>query len=602
MLTSIWSGCLGYARNSVSSSHLPFKKFSTTSQQQQQQQRTGGKEGESLVPEVTALPSHDPKPDVRARETTACAHLYAPCARFDALLPPVSHNISRVDKDKHIKASALGLKDAMSVNGVQTPAAGYTTLMEIDLYIAQCGVKTSVTSQRWMQDAELSRQYLRGVDIAVLVDTPRHAHILDVLRSAEHEATVIGLIDSHGSVAEAMEAKRLFCVSYRGLSPEGRHSVCQKCLEASSRRLILSDIFAVFYMNSRSELLPICIHFEDVLYSPNDNSYAWLYAKSVLRHVTVVRNVLVRPLAFRMSFGASVASAAHSTMSVRHPLRQLLAPYLLNTLSSFHEAAKENFDVLATLYPNTCGSDHPSALVRLAGEELRSMHFPSMFNFVTDVRSRGMDDPAVKDLEYTYADDAMLLWGAIEKYVRSVITHYYQTPQDVSGDGEVAAFVRALRAICPSIPVVREYTLEPLVTTIMGLVWCLTALPAVWRGDLDEVLRYVPNMPLVARSLRLRVDDVDYLTEEDVLRALPQPADMARQIILTDALVAAQEESYRLNSHVRVFRDPAAQAMYTRFLDDLHKASELLWMRAGENGLANMNQALLPENIAIANP
>jgi hypothetical protein len=264
---------------------------------------------------------------------------------------------------------------------------------------------------------------------------------------------------------------------------------------------------------------------------------------------------------------------------------------------------ERNFSFLSQFYPNHCGESHPPLVLELAAEEFATFDFSTALNFVKDVRSRGMDDPAVKDLPYAYADDALLLWNAIEKYVRNIIGMYYRTPSDLTRDKEITSFIRALRVVCPCVAPLREYTLEPLVATMMAIVWLLTALPSVWRGDLDDALRYAPNMPLTLHTLVVAKDGADYITEADVLNAFPRPVAMMHQIAFTDALLKAQEESYKMNSHVKVFSDAGAQEVYLNFLNDLQKAGDMARLRLNEEADPfNRCRALLPENIPIAMP
>eukprot|EP00759_Apiculatamorpha_spiralis_P057856 PhF_6_TR8797/c0_g1_i1/m.13967/K00461/ALOX5; arachidonate 5-lipoxygenase len=547
---------------------------------------------QQFVPDCTVLPQKDKDPEQRHREVRTCSTLYAPSVKHHADLPAVSHCVPRIDQSKVFRVPKAIPRD------IPPPPERFDSLMAIDLYFAQCDMQITRASQLWTQDTELSRQVLRGVDLCLLT-RENYPSVVSVLM--ENEDVLAGLLDRHDTLEDALKASTLFCVSYDEMSEQRRRSCCSKCLEYMSRNLILDRVFGVFYLSRTNQLIPMCIYHRDVMYTPNDNRYAWIYAKTVLKHCMLIRNVIIRPVGIRLGFGSVVASLVYSCFSVRHPIRQMLTPYLLNTLSTYHGVCDENFNFLSQFFPNDCGTDHVPLVMELAAEEFSSFEFVTALNFVKDVRSRGMDDPAVKNVQYTYADDALFLWNAVERYVRAVITMYYKTPSDITHDTEITSFFRALRVVCPSVPPIREYTVEPLVTTLMGLVWLFTCLPSVWRGEVDDVLKYPPNMPLTMRSIHVTQDGADYVTETDLLNAFPNPTSMMRQVIFTKILQSAHEGAYKLTSHVRVFADDAAQALYVTFLKDLETAGKMASLRKSENR-DEVHKALIPDNISIAMP
>ena len=187
----------------------------------------------SPIPDTTVLPHKDPDPEQRFRETRACAALYAPSVKYHAEFPAVSRCVPQIDQSRLVKLTQ-NFKPP-------TPSPRFESLLDIDLYFAACNVHSTSASQKWLLDTELSKQVLRGVDL-MLLTAVRQPQIATTVM--ENDDVLSGLLDGHESVCEAMEAQRLYCVHFRGLSETLRARCCLTA--ASVRNVVLDAVFSIF--------------------------------------------------------------------------------------------------------------------------------------------------------------------------------------------------------------------------------------------------------------------------------------------------------------------------------------------------------------------
>ncbi len=136
------------------------------------------------------------------------------------------------------------------------------------------------------------------------------------------------------------------------------------------------------------------------------------------------------------------ALAMYNCLAPMHPLHRLLHPHFEGTM--LINAAADSSLVspgggVDTLLMPTIGDT-----VRISAQGLRSFDFNAAA-LPEQLCRRGVADP---DLiaDYPYRDDGLLIWRAIENWVRNYVEHHYHRDRDVLEDTELQAFVRQVSA------------------------------------------------------------------------------------------------------------------------------------------------------------
>ena len=116
-----------------------------------------------------------------------------------------------------------------------------------------------------------------------------------------------------------------------------------------------------------------------------------------------------------------------------HPLFRLLVPHFRYTIG-INKAARK-------VLINKGGIIDQAFSIGGKGKELLFQRACKVFDVrgadvKANVKKRGVDDPDLLP-NYYYRDDGILIWDAIECYVRDIISIYYKSDNDVKEDLEV---------------------------------------------------------------------------------------------------------------------------------------------------------------------
>lgn len=117
--------------------------------------------------------------------------------------------------------------------------------------------------------------------------------------------------------------------------------------------------------------------------------------------------------------------------------------------------------------------------------------------------------------DYPYAQDGLLIWSAIESWVRTYVEHYYPNSSTVCNDRELQAWYS--EAINVGHFDLRDADWWPELATSDDLIWILTVL--IWLASAQHAALnfgqysfggYVPNRPALMRRLIPDENDPEY--------------------------------------------------------------------------------------------
>lgn len=244
------------------------------------------------------------------------------------------------------------------------------------------------------------------------------------------DAQLCAVLGEGDSVQQALGEGRLYVADYKALAgvingnfPDGpKYCFVPKAL------------FALPRGSGPRQLEPVAIRCgQDAraypLFTPADGE-AWQRAKTTVEVADFNHHELFSHLGRTHLLIEPFVIATHRQLLDDHPVSLLLRPHFEGTLS-INDAAQSTLITkghqVDMLLGGTIDADRALAVQSLLGPDYdfnRGM-LPKQLEL------RGVTDPG---LEYPYRDDALLVWGAIERWVRAYVGLHYASDADVAKD------------------------------------------------------------------------------------------------------------------------------------------------------------------------
>ena len=207
-----------------------------------------------------------------------------------------------------------------------------------------------------------------------------------------------------------------------------------------------------------------------------------------------------------------------------HPLFRLLVPHFRYTIGINHAARK--------VLINKGGIIDKAFSVGGKGKELLFKRAGKIFDVrgadvKENVKKRGVDDPNLLP-NYYYRDDGILIWDAIESYVRDIIAIFYKSDDDVKEDIEVQNWANDTHLLAfpgdNGAPVGHGFpdkmeSREDLIYYCTLIMFTGSAQHAAVNFGQFSVAGFVPNSPYALR--KEPPSEKGKTTFEDILESLP---------------------------------------------------------------------------------
>lgn len=311
-----------------------------------------------------------------------------------------------------------------------------------------------------------------------------------------------GIDVSGGTLSEAAADGRLFMADYAGLhgAPNGVWGGRTKYLFAPTA------LFAT--VGAARTLVPVAIRADDRPVGPADG-LAWQRAKSMTTIADGNEHQAVIHLAHTHLVVEAMVLAARRTLAPWHPVARLLAPHFEGTLyindAANSKLAAPGGGVDAVM----AGPISFSRAAAVGGAQAWSF---SGAMLARDLRDRGVDDPATLP-EFPYRDDALLVHGAIRRWVEAYLRTWYAADGDVQSDLEVQAMFRWLGASdggrLRDVPA--PVRVADLADAIAHVVFTASAQHAAVNFPQLPIMSYAPAYPLAGYRTGPAETDADWL-------------------------------------------------------------------------------------------
>ncbi len=332
---------------------------------------------------------------------------------------------------------------------------------------------------------------------------------------------------------------------------------------------------------------------DNPIFLPRDGDN-WFMAKSIVQVADTNVHQAASHLGRTHLFIEPFVIATHNQLSRTHPLFLLLTPHFEGTLA-INEGALSLLASRGLVDLLLASSIDQSRVFAVKAAQSYQLNLNTSMLPQT-LAGRGVDD-ASRLPDYPYRDDALLLWGAINRWVENYVNHYYTSDAAVQADTELQRWVTELVAhdggrlnnIGAANRISKRTELIDLITLI-----CFTASAqhAAVNFPQAPLMSYLPATPPAGYSPLSSLTQEGF-SESDFLKFLP-PLDIAKPLL--DILYLLSSVYYtRLGDYgADYFTDPVIQNHLAKFQQELLKIEDEINER---NKTRTPYEFLLPSKI-----
>jgi arachidonate 15-lipoxygenase len=301
------------------------------------------------------------------------------------------------------------------------------------------------------------------------------------------------------------------------------------------------------------------------------NGDNWFMAKTIVQIADTNVHQAASHLGRTHLFIEPFVIATHNQLSRTHPLFLLLTPHFEGTLA-INEGALSLLASRGLVDLLLASSIDQSRVFAVKAAQSYQLNLNTSMLPQT-LAQRGVDD-ATRLPDYPYRDDALLLWGAIGRWVEDYVNYYYPSDAAVQADPELQNWVTELVAhdggrlnnIGTTNRIGKRTELVDLITLI-----CFTASAqhAAVNFPQAPLMSYLPATPPAGYSPLSSLTQEGF-SEKDFLKFLP-PLDIAKALL--DILYLLSSVYYtRLGDYGEgYFTDPVIQTHLAKFQQELLK-------------------------------
>lgn len=267
-------------------------------------------------------------------------------------------------------------------------------------------------------------------------------------------------------------------------------------------------LFAVPPSGSPSRsLVPVAIQCqpEYPVFTPLNGEENWAIAKSIVQMADSNYHELISHLGRTHLFIEPFVIATKRRLPANHHLRILLEPHFEGTILinyGAHKILVANGREVDAILAGTIESDRQ---LTVEGAQDYLHHFNNAM-FPNILASRGVDNTSQLP-EYPYRDDGLLIWNAIQKWVRAYLSSYYTSEPQLLADQALQNWAKEL--ISEQGGRLQNFgedasgtikTLDYLIDAVSTIIFTASAQHAAVNFPQGELMTYTPAFPLASYS------------------------------------------------------------------------------------------------------
>ncbi|XP_052225504.1 allene oxide synthase-lipoxygenase protein-like isoform X2 [Dreissena polymorpha] len=234
------------------------------------------------------------------------------------------------------------------------------------------------------------------------------------------------------SLQKILDSKRMFIVDHTILAGLPCRKGFHSCVP-----------MALFYVNNNKQLIPVAIQLnqdkgtDNPVFFPNDPPNVWMKAKMWFNNADANVHQSLTHLGFTHLLMEGVTVVTHRNLSQSHPVFKLLSPHFLYLIAinsrGLELLVSKNGWVDKTM---NIGQEGMFALI---ARGIKKWRMNVEGTLPEDLKQRGVLDTNVLP-GYHFRNDALLLYGAINKYVKKYVDLYYDSVDKITGDWEIQSW------------------------------------------------------------------------------------------------------------------------------------------------------------------
>ncbi|CAL5005384.1 unnamed protein product [Urochloa decumbens] len=385
----------------------------------------------------------------------------------------------------------------------------------------------------WLRDEEFARETLAGMNpyaIELVREFPLMSKLDPAVYGPAESAITAEILEKQMghvmTVADAVKQKRLFMLDYHDLYLPYVHKI------RAQEHTTMYGSRTVFFLTGDGTLQLLAIEltrpaspppsaqpqWRRVFTPSTDTTESWLWrmAKSHVRAHDSGHHELVTHWLRTHCAVEPYIIAANRQLSEMHPVYHLLHPHFRYTMRINALARSALINAGGIIELSFSPGKHAMELSSAAYDKLWRFDAESL---PADLVRRGMAevDPTsehgVKLVieDYPFANDGLLVWDAIERWVEAYVARFYPDAAAVAGDAELQAFWAEVIEVghgdkkdAPGWPELD--TPASLAHALATIVWVASAHHAAVNFGQYDFAGYFPNRPSIART-RMPVEE-----------------------------------------------------------------------------------------------
>ncbi|KAF3331118.1 putative lipoxygenase 8 [Carex littledalei] len=477
----------------------------------------------------------------------------------------------------------------------------------------------------WLRDEEFARETLAGVNpyaIQLVKELPMKSKfdpaIYGTVESAITTAIVEKEINGIMAAEEAVRQKKLFVLDYHDLLLPYVHKV--RALEGTT----LYGSRTLFFLTDEGTLKPIAIEltrpssptvpgWRHVFVPSSDSTGSWLWriAKAhVCAHDSAHHELISHWLRTHCCVESYII-AAHRQLSEMHPIYRLLHPHFRYTMKINALAREALISAGGIIESSFSPLKYSMELSSVAYNQFWRFDFEAL---PADLIRRGMavEDPAAEHGvklvidDYPFANDGLLIWSAIKKWVQEYILHYYPDSTQIKNDTELQAWWYEVRTRGhadkkdePWWPTLNTHA--SLIQTLTTIIWVASAHHAAVNFGQYDFAGYFPNRPTIAR-INMPIEDMTanqfdkflQKPEDTLLESFPTQIQATVVMAVLDLLSTHSSDEEYLGGQAAGLTwldDPVTKEAYGRFYARLKEIEGIIDARNSDPKLMNRSGA-----------
>ncbi|KAL6637666.1 hypothetical protein ACP70R_025238 [Stipagrostis hirtigluma subsp. patula] len=487
--------------------------------------------------------------------------------------------------------------------------------------------KVSADKFGWRTDKEFAREMLAGVNpmiIRRLTEFPANG-ALDPRKNGNHTSKITEALKDEGlTVQDALRKNKLFILDH--------HDHFMPYLDEINK-LGDNHIYAtrtLLLLMHDGTLKPLAIELsrpdaESEVYTPADtgvDGHIWQLAKAYVCVNDSAWHQLISHWLNTHAVMEPFVIATNRQLSVVHPVHKLLSPHYRDTMHinalARHALINAGGIFELTVFPGKYALKMSSDVYRNWNltEQALPVDLVKRGVAVPDSSSRFGVRLRIKD--YPYARDGLLIWWAIEQWVKEYLDIYYPNDGELRRDEELQAWWKEVREVGHGDLKDRTWwpkmeTVEELARTCTTIIWVASALHAAVNFGQYPYAGYFPNRPTVSRQWMPKPNTKEYRQLEHggeeadkvFLRTITSQFYAILGITLLEVLSKHSSDEVYLGQRVepKWTSDAKALEAFKRFGDRLKQIEEQIVKENEDPAFKNRKGAVeMPYMLLYPNP